>query len=135
MPSRATRFANVPIGADAPIGASSQPEAVQRRCDSCLADAGRRARVGGRDLTCAAIDRDRYGRTVATCSVGGQDVGAAMGRSGLGAGFRALQPRRLRGRAARRRTRTARTVVRVVRAALGVATIEAILIPEILQSG
>jgi endonuclease YncB( thermonuclease family) len=40
------------------------------------------ALVDGRDLTCVELDVDRYGRSVATCTVDGQDVGAAMVRSG-----------------------------------------------------
>jgi endonuclease YncB( thermonuclease family) len=34
------------------------------------------------EFICTEVDRDRYGRTVATCSVNGQDIGSAMVRSG-----------------------------------------------------
>lgn len=37
--------------------------------------------VGG--LECQPVTKDRYGRTVATCSVRGEDVGAAMVRQGM----------------------------------------------------
>jgi endonuclease YncB( thermonuclease family) len=33
-------------------------------------------------IACTEVDTDRYGRTVATCSVAGEDIGAAMVRSG-----------------------------------------------------
>jgi endonuclease YncB( thermonuclease family) len=46
-----------------------------------------RALVGGYDLTCAAVAVDRYGRTVAMCTVNGQDVGAAMVRQGWALDF------------------------------------------------
>jgi endonuclease YncB( thermonuclease family) len=34
------------------------------------------------EIICAEVDRDQYGRTVATCTVNGRDVGSAMVRSG-----------------------------------------------------
>jgi endonuclease YncB( thermonuclease family) len=34
------------------------------------------------EISCSEVDRDRYGRTIATCTVKGQDVGSAMVRSG-----------------------------------------------------
>jgi endonuclease YncB( thermonuclease family) len=39
--------------------------------------------VRGRPVTCRGVDIDRYGRTVARCTAGGQDLGAAMVRAGL----------------------------------------------------
>ncbi len=48
-------------------------------------EAGRQALqrlVAGRQVTCAPMDTDRYGRTVARCSAGGRDLGAEMVRSG-----------------------------------------------------
>ncbi|MFN3814797.1 thermonuclease family protein [Brevundimonas sp.] len=38
--------------------------------------------VGGRPVDCVEMDRDRYGRSVAVCRAGGQDLGAAMVRQG-----------------------------------------------------
>jgi endonuclease YncB( thermonuclease family) len=38
--------------------------------------------VHDREITCTETDRDRYGRAVARCTVAGEDVGAAMVRSG-----------------------------------------------------
>jgi hypothetical protein len=43
---------------------------------------GPEALVDGHELMCEARDVDRYGRTAATCTVGGQDLGAAMVRQG-----------------------------------------------------
>lgn len=42
-----------------------------------------RARYEGRWARCVKLDLDRYGRTVARCSVGGYDLGAALVESGL----------------------------------------------------
>jgi endonuclease YncB( thermonuclease family) len=45
------------------------------------------ALVDGRELTCTEVDRDRYGRTVATCTVAGRDIGATMVRQGWALDF------------------------------------------------
>jgi endonuclease YncB( thermonuclease family) len=37
-----------------------------------------RAMIANRPVACRAREQDRYGRTVAACSVGGNDLGAAM---------------------------------------------------------
>lgn len=42
-----------------------------------------RARFDGRNARCAAVDIDKYGRTVARCEVAGEDLGAALVRGGL----------------------------------------------------
>ncbi|MCB1333470.1 MAG: thermonuclease family protein [Roseivivax sp.] len=47
-----------------------------------------RARYQGRAATCAQIETDRYGRTVARCTVDGQDMGRALVRDGLAFAFR-----------------------------------------------
>jgi endonuclease YncB( thermonuclease family) len=41
------------------------------------------AAVVGRPLTCSRVATDRYGRTVATCTIDGRDVGAGLVRSGM----------------------------------------------------
>lgn len=43
--------------------------------------------VEGRPVICDAKDRDRYGRTVAVCRVGGEDLGAIMVREGMAWAF------------------------------------------------
>lgn len=53
---------------------------------SQAADALRRA-VAGQTVECDVTGKDRYGRTVARCSLQGQDIGAAMVRAGLSADF------------------------------------------------
>jgi endonuclease YncB( thermonuclease family) len=50
-------------------------------------------RIG--ELSCEKVDRDRYGRTVARCTVDGKDLGAAMVRSGWAVDFQTLQRRGL----------------------------------------
>ena len=39
--------------------------------------------IAGRPVNCLPISLDRYGRTVATCSVGGADLGDWLVRNGL----------------------------------------------------
>ncbi|MBS4045073.1 MAG: thermonuclease family protein [Alphaproteobacteria bacterium] len=39
--------------------------------------------IGGRPVTCIEKDRDRYGRVVAVCHAGGEDLNRAMVRAGL----------------------------------------------------
>jgi endonuclease YncB( thermonuclease family) len=65
------------------------PEAVQK-CKikgaawACGTDAtaALRSMVDGKQVTCEAMDKDVYGRTVARCQTGGLDVGAEMVRIG-----------------------------------------------------
>jgi endonuclease YncB( thermonuclease family) len=40
------------------------------------------AAIGGRPVDCEYRDRDRYGRLVAQCSAGGEDIGEALVRGG-----------------------------------------------------
>src|SRR6056297_357758 len=56
-------------------------------CGTWAADELRR-RIGGRSARCEAVDTDRYGRTVATCSVAGQDVGRMLVSDGLALAYR-----------------------------------------------
>ena len=39
--------------------------------------------AGGREVVCTALDRDPYGRIVATCAVDGRDVATEIMRAGL----------------------------------------------------
>ncbi|MBM3613377.1 MAG: thermonuclease family protein [Alphaproteobacteria bacterium] len=48
--------------------------------------------VAGRDLTCAALERDRYGRWVARCTADGTDIGAAMVATGAAVAYRRYAP-------------------------------------------
>lgn len=43
--------------------------------------------IGQGVLRCEALDRDRYGRTVARCDVSGRDVGAEMVRAGAATAY------------------------------------------------
>lgn len=56
----------------------------------CGAEATRKLdeKIGGREVDCEAQDIDRYGRTVAVCSVGGQDLNSWMVRQGLAVAYR-----------------------------------------------
>lgn len=67
------------FGVDAPEGgqvcASGEP--------GPLATAALEALTRGRGLRCEGRDRDRYGRRIAVCRAGGEDLGAALVRAGL----------------------------------------------------
>lgn len=47
-----------------------------------VATAHLRTLIAGKPVACSQVDTDRYGRTVATCSVAGQDIGRAMVSAG-----------------------------------------------------
>lgn len=47
-----------------------------------------RARYQGKTASCVAVERDRFDRIVARCSVGGQDMGAALVAEGLAFAYR-----------------------------------------------
>jgi endonuclease YncB( thermonuclease family) len=47
-----------------------------------------RAHWEGRTATCEALDTDRYGRTVARCEVGGNDIGAMLVAGGMALAYR-----------------------------------------------
>jgi len=47
-----------------------------------------RARYQGKTAVCEPLDRDRYGRIVARCVVGGQDMGAMLVGDGLAFAYR-----------------------------------------------
>jgi endonuclease YncB( thermonuclease family) len=71
---------------------------------NCGADASRalRTTIAGRDVSCRARDRDRYGRTVAVCYVGGLDLGAAMIKGGYAVSYGAYEADEREARDARR---------------------------------
>jgi len=60
---------------------------------ACGIDATRtlRALIAARPVVCRAREEDRYGRTVATCSVEGNDLGAAMVAGGHAVAYGAYQ--------------------------------------------
>jgi endonuclease YncB( thermonuclease family) len=61
-------------------------DSLQHRCGAKAAN-DLDAFIAGRPVNCLPISLDRYGRTVATCSVGGADLGnrAQWSRFGLAA--------------------------------------------------
>lgn len=79
-----SRVAHSPLGIDAPE--SSQlcrgDDSLQYRCGAKAAN-DLDAFIAGRPVNCLPISLDRYGRTVATCSVGGADLGDWLVRNGL----------------------------------------------------
>src|SRR3979490_700256 len=75
-------------GVDAPE--SSQlcrgEDSLQYRCGAKAAN-DLDAFIAGRPVNCMPMSLDRYGRTVATCSVGGADLGDWLVRNGFGLGL------------------------------------------------
>lgn len=71
---------------------------------NCGTDASRalRTTIAGRDVSCRARDRDRYGRTVAVCHVGGLDLGAAMIKGGFAVAYGSYEADEREARDARR---------------------------------
>ena len=76
-------------GIDAPeIGQRcTRPDGLRWDCGTWVA-AEVRDRIGARKVTCDPVDTDRYGRTVARCSVAGQDLGRQLVRDGLALAYR-----------------------------------------------
>lgn len=70
-------------------------------CGQEAGDALRRA-VAGREVSCRARDRDRYGRTVAICLAAGLDLGAAMVKGGMAVSYGAYEADEREARDARR---------------------------------
>lgn len=72
------------LGIDAPEAHQRCRDAAGGSWDCGRAAAARlTALVAGRVVACAPHDRDRYGRTVATCSVDGEDLGGRLVGEGL----------------------------------------------------
>lgn len=76
-------------GIDAPeLGQTcTNPDGAAWDCGTWVADEVR-ARIGGRHARCETVDTDRYGRTVATCTVARQDVGRMLVVDGLALAYR-----------------------------------------------
>ncbi len=77
------------FGVDAPEGrqACTRSDGRSWRCGDAAAEELRRL-VGSREVSCVRRDEDDYGRIVAVCRVGSQDLGAAMVRAGLAVAYR-----------------------------------------------
>jgi endonuclease YncB( thermonuclease family) len=93
-------------GVDAPeLSQRCGAEGRQVEC-GVVAAAWLRRRVEGRPITCEQVDTDRYGRSVATCRVGGEDIGAAIVEAGWATAYRRYSMvyvgQEARARAARR---------------------------------
>ena len=71
-------------GIDAPeLDQRCGDRACGRDARAFLSDA-----VAGRAVTCRGSERDRYGRTIATCAVGETELGALMVRAGHAVAYR-----------------------------------------------
>lgn len=77
------------FGIDAPELAQTcqNRQGLEWSCGAWATDRAR-ARFEGRVAACEQIDTDRYGRTIARCSVDGEDAGRIMVLDGLALAFR-----------------------------------------------
>jgi endonuclease YncB( thermonuclease family) len=77
------------FGIDAPeLGQNcTNPDGAAWDCGTWVANQ-LRARVATRQVRCERVDIDRYGRTVATCEVAGQDLGRMLVAGGLALAYR-----------------------------------------------
>ena len=75
-------------GIDAPEAKQSCVAADRRWQCGLSATRALKERIGGRSVSCAEEDRDRYGRIVAVCYVGGADLNAWMVAQGLALAYR-----------------------------------------------
>ena len=76
------------FGIDAPESAQTCRASGSRwRCGE-RATRGLRERIGGRTVTCEERDVDRYGRIVAVCRAGGEDMNAWMVERGFALAYR-----------------------------------------------
>lgn len=74
-------------GIDAPeIAQSCERNGAAYRCGEAAASALRELVAGG-PVACRLSGRDRYDRALGRCSAGGQDLGAALVRSGLAVAY------------------------------------------------
>lgn len=74
-------------GIDAPEAGQTCGDTEIWPCGS-QATAALAAWIGDRSVSCTEIERDRYQRAVATCDVGGEDVGLWMIRNGWAVEYR-----------------------------------------------
>ena len=76
-------------GIDAPESSQTCKDAQRRvyRCGSLAANK-LSEKIGVRNVTCVEKDRDRYGRIVAVCRAGGEDLNAWMVSQGLAVAYR-----------------------------------------------
>ena len=93
-------------GVDAPeLSQRCGPDGRKVACGVVAAKWLRR-RVEGRPIACDPVDTDRYGRSVATCRAGGEDLGSAIVEAGWATAYRrysvAYVAQEARARAARR---------------------------------
>lgn len=75
------------FGIDAPE--KSQPCVIENRTVRCgeLATNALRSLAEDKTAKCEPQSRDRYGRTVAICTVEGEDIGASMVRQGMAVAY------------------------------------------------
>jgi endonuclease YncB( thermonuclease family) len=109
-------------GIDAPE--SSQlcrgEDSLQYRCGAKAAN-DLDAFVARRPVSCIPISHDRYGRTVASCSVAGADLAEWLVGNGAGAGLTAVFKGKIRHDPTRSRARRARHVGGQLRRAVAVS--------------
>ncbi len=71
------------FGIDAPERKQTCGGAMEKWDCGAAATTALTVLIDGREIACQSVNKDRYGRTVARCSVGGADLGAELVRMGL----------------------------------------------------
>ena len=76
-------------GIDAPEGRQTcgRPGGGEVACGAWATQVAQ-ARFAGRRAVCEALDRDRWGRVVARCEIGGRDVGETLVEAGAAFAYR-----------------------------------------------
>lgn len=88
-------------GVDAPeLQQTCERGGHRYRCGGVAKDAMVR-KIGGRPVACRLSGRDRYGRSLAFCRVGEEDIGAWLVEEGLAVGYGAYEREEARARARR----------------------------------
>lgn len=89
------------LGIDAPeLGQICHRDAVAFRCGE-EARRALRALIAGQKVSCLARGRDRYDRSLAACTVRGEDIGASLVRRGLAVAYGSYEAEEREARAAR----------------------------------
>lgn len=71
------------FGIDAPERKQTCGDAAEKWDCGTAATLALTILIDGRAIACQSVNKDRYARTVARCSVGGADLGAELVRQGL----------------------------------------------------
>ncbi len=92
-------------GIDAPEWDQTCGEKGKEWACGKAATAAMRAMIEGKAVACKSIGRDRYKRTLATCTVGGEDIQRRMVRDGMAMAYRKYSKKYIQDEVAARLSR------------------------------